>query len=82
MGQADTPRRIEPTDTLEQDRIEPGFGRKLQNIVTDSRLHLAVALAALIVSVSGIVCNPGDDDSDGSDVMPPVAGETEPDGIG
>lgn len=62
--------------------IEPGFGRKLRNIVVDRRAHLAIALAAFIASVSGIVCNTSGDDSDGSDVTPPATGGTEPDRIG
>lgn len=62
--------------------IEPGFGRKLQNIVTDRRLHLAALLATLIASVSGIFCNTGDDDNDVNDTEPPVTDKVEPDEIG
>lgn len=63
--------------------IKPGLGRRFQKIVTGRRLLLAAVLVAFIASVSDIiVCNPGGDDSDGSDAIPPVAGEVEPDRIG
>lgn len=64
--------------------IKPGLGRRFQEIVTGRRLLLAAALLATLVAGIGgvIVCNTGGDDSDGSDAIPPVAGEAEPDRIG
>lgn len=64
--------------------IEPGLGRRFQDIVTGRRLLLAAALLATLVAGIGgvIVCNPGGNDADGNDTSSPVTDKAEPDGIG